>query len=67
MAEKAPAEEEKSTAAANTPCAKDDADTANWAAAALPFFLPPFLMTQFLFNIGFMLSSKKKGFFGPWW
>ena len=67
VAEKAPAEEEKSTAAANTPCAKDDADTANWAAAALPFFLPPFLMTQFLFNIGFMMSSKKKGFFGPWW
>ena len=67
VAEKAPAEEEKSTAAANTPCAKDDADTANWAAAALPFFLPPFLMTQFLFNTGFMLRSKKKGFFGPWW
>jgi len=67
VAEKAPAEEKKSTAAVNASSEDDDADIANWGAAALPFFAPPLLIAQCLFSIGFMLSPKKRGFFGPWW
>ena len=67
LTEKAPAEEKKKAAAVNTSSAEDDADAVNWGAAVLPFFVPPLLITQCLFNIGFMLSPKKRGFFGPWW
>ena len=67
VAEKAPAEEKKTTVTVNASAEEDDADMANWGAAALPFVMPPLLITQWLINIGFMLSPKKKGFFWPWW
>ena len=67
VAETAPAEEKENTVTVNASAEEDGADIANWGAAALPFVMPPLLITQCLLNIGFMLSSKKKGFFGPWW
>ena len=67
VAEKAQAEEKKTTVTVNASAEEDDADMANWGAAALPFVMPPLLITQCLLNIGFMLSPKKKGFFWPWW
>ena len=67
VAEKAPAEEKKTTVTVNASAEEDDADIANWGAAALPFVMPPLLITQCLLNIGFMLSPKKRSFFWPWW
>ena len=67
VAEKAPAEEKKTTVTVNASAEEDDADMANWGAAALPFVMPPLLITQCLLNIGFMLSPKKRSFFWPWW
>ena len=67
VAEKAPAEEKKTTVTVNASAEEDGADIANWGAAALPFVMPPLLITQCLLNIGFMLSPKKRSFFWPWW
>ena len=67
VAETAPAEEKENTVTVNASAEEDGADIANWGAAALPFVMPPLLITQCLLNIGFMLSPKKKGFFWPWW
>lgn len=67
VAEKAPAKEKKNKTNHNASSEENDADTVNWGASALPFFVPPLLMTQLLINTGFMLSPKKKGFFWPWW
>ena len=67
VAETAPAEEKENTVTVNASAEEDGADIANWGAAALPFVMPPLLITQWLINIGFMLSPKKKGFFWPWW
>ena len=67
VAETAPAEEKENTVTVNASAEEDDADMANWGAAALPFVMPPLLITQCLLNIGFMLSPKKRSFFWPWW
>ena len=67
VAETAPAEEKENTVTVNASAEEDGADIANWGAAALPFVMPPLLITQCLLNIGFMLSPKKRSFFWPWW
>jgi transcriptional regulator with XRE-family HTH domain len=67
VAEKSPAKEEKNAAADDAFPAKNEAGTANWSPAVLPFFLPPLMITQFLLNSGILPKPKKKGFFGPWW
>lgn len=67
VSQKSPAKEEKNAAADDASPAKNDAGTANWGPAVLPFFLPPFMITQFLLNSGILPKPKKKGFFGPWW
>ena len=67
VAETAPAEEKENTVTVKASAEEDGADIANWGAAALPFVMPPLLITQCLLNIGFMLSPKKRSFFWPWW
>lgn len=66
VADEVSAEEDKPAADASS--VESVVDFVSYGPAAIPFFLPPLLMTKFLLDFGAALRGRrKKGIFGPWW